>query len=177
MLALVLALSVGQIDQPLDQPPAPVEQPVDAALKPTAFKPPDVAQRSVLSGLAGIAGAGVALGLTLGFAAGNAQFDTKFSTAALGAILVTGGAFTVHQMLGGRGEITLALLGAIVGMGLGALVANLADQSVPLVPILTAVIGSVPAAALTVLSLEGTTPLPRQPVRISMLPSGILVTF
>ncbi len=175
MLALVLVLSLGQVDQPLEPPPPP-DSPA-ALTPPRPYKPPDVAQRSVLSGLAGIAGAGAALGLTLAFAQGNAQFDTKFSTAALGAILVTGGAFTVHEMLGGRGEITLALLGAIVGMGLGALVANLVDQSVPLVPILTAVIGSVPAAALTVLSLEGTTPLPRAPVRVAMVPNGVLVTF
>jgi peptidoglycan/LPS O-acetylase OafA/YrhL len=176
MLALLLALSLGQIDQPLEPPPPPEQQP--ALSPPRAPPPPNVAQRSVFAGLAGIAGAGAALGLSLAFAQGNAQLDTRFSTAALGALLVAGGAFTVHEMLGGRGEITLALLAAIVGMGLGALVANLVDHSVPLVPILTAVIGAVPAAALTVLSLEGTTPMARQsPVRVAMVPNGVLVAF
>jgi uncharacterized membrane protein HdeD (DUF308 family) len=176
MLALVIALTLSQVEAPPPLPPA--ESPTEERRRaPAPFVPPNVPQRALLSGAAGVAGAGAALGIALAFSLGNPGLDAKFSTAALGALLVTGGAFTVHQTLGGRGEITLALLAAIVGMAAGALIANALDQTVPKAPILTAVIGAVPAAALAVLGLEGTTPLPRQPLRVSLLPSGVVVLF
>ncbi len=176
MLALVTALTLSQVEAPppLPLPESPTEERRTA---PPPYVPPNIAQRVLLSGAAGVAGAGVALGIALAFSVANPGLDAKFSTAALGAILVTGGAFTVHQMFGGRGEITLGLLAAIIGMAGGALIANAIDQTVPKAPILTAVIGAVPAAALVVLGLEGTTPLPRQPLQVSIVPSGVVVLF
>lgn len=194
MLSLVLALALTQQQAPVEPAPAPpVETPEAARLDPFAphhdphFEPPPERERTkpaptiwpraMLSGAGGVAGAGAALAISLAFTGANPSFDVNFATAALGSLLVTGVAFSIHQAMGGRGEITLALLLSIAAMAGSAALSSRLDGTVPRTPILTAAIGAVPAAALAVFALEGTTPKPRRGPQIAFGPLGLSGTF
>jgi hypothetical protein len=136
-----------------------------------------VVRRALLSGAAGVAGSAVGLGIALVFTLPNPSFDARFATSALCALMVTGGAFLVHQGLGGHGEVMLALLGSIVSMVGATLIANAVDPTVPMAPILTAAIGALPGAVLAVVGLEGTSPRRRAPLTLAAGPGAISVSF
>jgi hypothetical protein len=71
----------------------------------------------------------------------------------------------------------LALLGSIVSMVAATLIANAIDPTVPMAPILTAAIGALPGAVLSVVGLEGTSPRRRAPVTLAAGPTGFSVSF
>lgn len=187
MLALALALVVSQPEQAtpaatdapaqpalpawVTPPPAPGAEP-EAAPPRVSSAPPSVTGRLAFTGLGAIAGSAAGLGVTLLLTNSGSSVDTVFSTAMLSALLLTGVGFTVHQSMGGQGEVMLALLGAAVTMGVSGAAAHAIDGTTPAGPILTTVIGTVPAAALAVLSLELTSRDRRVRTALVPLPSG-----
>jgi len=166
MLSLFMALALSQ-----------AELPPEARLTPTAAAPPppSVVTRSLLATGGGALAGGASLGIALLLVGQNQRFDPTFATAALSALLITGVAFTVHEALGGRGEITLGFLLCAVVMAGAAGLAIAIDSTRELAPVLTMAIGSIPAAAAAVFGLEGTSPQARAKVRVS--PTGINGTF
>lgn len=156
---------------------APTEspEPTEPALRRQA--PPSLVNRAIFSGLGGLAGSGAGLGLTLAITGTGRTLDTTFANAMLSALLITGVAFTVHETMGGRGEVMLALLSSLVVMGSAAIAAQAIDRTVPAAPILTTLIGTVPAAALSVLALEGTSTRVRGRVQVAVSPSGGFLAF
>jgi len=172
VLALLLAASLAQAEPPPEPEPLPPPPPRQVQVGPS------LGLRVGLSALAGVAGAAVGLGLTLALVSGNPLLDSRFATAAMCALLVTGGVFTVHQALGGRGEVALAILGGVLSYAAAtAVVAAIDTGSVPLGPILIASIGLVPAAGLAILSLEGTSTDPRLRASLTVGPGSLLVRF
>lgn len=183
MLALLLLVSLGQVPLvPVPEAPGMGEpsvvpasegapQPAEAQNKAT------LARRIGLSGALGVVGAGAGLGIALAFSLPNPSFDARFATTALCTLMVTGGVFLAHEALGGHGEVMLGLLGSLAAMVGAALIANTIDPTVPMAPILTAAIGALPAAALTVLGLEGTSPLYRPGLKVAVGPGSVLVQF
>jgi hypothetical protein len=169
MLALALTLALSQSELPEARViPGPPEAIV-----------PSVLTRSLLATSAGTLAGPVSLGIALLLVGQNERFDPTFATAALSSLLVTGAAFTIHQMLGGRGEITLGfLLCAAVMAGAGGL-ASAINPSRDVAPILVVAIGSLPAAAAAVLGLEGTSPQQKPKARLAMTfaPNGVSGTF
>ena len=165
------APSLGTVTPPgmEEEEPAPRPRPSD---------PPSLASRVLFTGLGAVAGSAAGLGLSAALTAPSPALDTTFANAMLSALLLTGVGFTVHEAMGGRGEIMLALLSSVVIMGASAAIANAIDRTVPTAPILTSVIGTLPAAALVVLSLEGTS-TGRRHLRTSLAPAphggGLLV--
>jgi hypothetical protein len=181
MVALVLIASLSQVQLiPAPNQNAPLELPdvgrttADAKAREASAV---VTKRVLLSGGAGVLGAGVGLGIALLFTLPNPSFDARFATAALCSLLVTGGAFLVHQGFGGQGEVMLALLGSIAAMAAATFAATAIDSTVPMTPILTAVLGALPGAALAVLALEGTSARQRPAVRVAVAPTGLTVVF
>jgi hypothetical protein len=168
MLGLLLVVTLTQLELPPEPTEAPAQPPVVAQ---------NFAQRIVLESAGAIVGTGAALGISLAFTLSNTYLDARFANAALGALLMTGGAFAIHQLLGGRGEITLVLLTSIVTMAAGALIANVIDPTVPMAAILASAIAAVPGAALATISLEGTTPKARPPLHLAMTGNGFMVRF
>ena len=173
MLSLVLALSLLQTPPPepapeLTPPPdAPVVAPdlmpgeVPQPLPYRTPPPPDQPVRRVLlSTAAGAAGGAAALGISLAlttcFGSCISKFDSNFANMALGALLVTGATFAVHQLLGGGGEITLPFLASLAVMFAASLIAPVIDSTTPNVQLLTTAIGAVPAALAAALILDAT---------------------
>jgi hypothetical protein len=166
VLALVLAVSLSQAEPPPETRAYPPRPQVEVS----------VAVRVALGLAAGVLGAAAGLGLSLAVASGNPQLDVSFSTAALAALLVTGGVFTVHEALGGRGEVTLALALCLASFAVAGVVAQRLDGTAPLTPILVASLGALPASGLAVLGLELTSP-PRRGVSVLVGPGGLVVRF
>jgi hypothetical protein len=179
-LGLVLTLALAQVDpSPVDPVPAQNEPPPEARLTPPPPAPagPSVLTRSLLSTGGGTLAGGAALGIGLLLVGGNPLFDPTFATAALSALLVTGVAFSIHAALGGKGEITLALLIASAVMAGAGLAATAITSDRLLAPVVVAAIGALPAAALATFGLEGTSPKPKTRVAISVAPNGVFATF
>jgi hypothetical protein len=171
MLALLLALTLAQAEPPHEARQAP---------PPAPPPPPSAVTRSLLATAGGSLAGGASLGIALLLAGQNPRFDTTFATGALASLLITGVAFTIHQALGGHGEITLSFLLCAVVVAGSALLASVINPGHELGPYLTVAIGSVPAAAAAVLGLEGTTPAPRAKAgvpHISVGPTGFFGTF
>lgn len=170
---LVLALTLSQVELP---PEARARPEVAAAAQPTVWT------RALLSGGAGALAGGAALGLSWMLLSGNpsvGSFDPTFANAALGTLLISGVAFSVHQSLGGQGEVLLALLLVGATMAGTSALAQALDGSLPLTPILATAMGALPAAALAVLGLELTSPAPKTvaPVRLAVGPGALHLTF
>jgi hypothetical protein len=171
MLSLALALALSQVE--------PAEPPPETRLTPPAEAPapPSVVTRTLLStgggALAGAAGLGIAM-LLVG---ANPNFDAVFATAALSALLITGVSFTLHQALGGNGEITLAFLGCALLVAGATGLALAINPSRDIAPYLLTAIGSIPAAAGAVIALEGTTPQAKPKPRLAIAFNGVYGTF
>lgn len=168
MLSLVLALALSQAEPPPEARLTPQPQPP---------APPSAVTRSLLATGGGTLAGAASLGIALLLVGQNTRFDATFATAALSSLLITGVAFTIHQALGGRGEITLAFLACAVLMAGAAWLAVAIDNGHGLAPVLTMAIGSLPAAAGAVLALEGTTPQSKSRVQIALGPTGIRGSF
>jgi hypothetical protein len=181
MVSLLLAAALAQVSLV----PAPGEPAPDALVPDTRGAEAEakarddssrVVQRVALSSAAGVVGAGAGLGIALAFTLPNPNLDARFATTALCTLLVTGGTFLVHQGFGGRGEVMLALLGSIAAMVSANFIASAIDPTVPAAPLLTAAIGALPAAALAVIGLEGSSARAR-PVKVRVGPTGLSGTF
>lgn len=168
MTSLVLALALTQVQFPNESRASPGPAP---AAQPT------VVTRSLLAGGAGVLASGAALGISVLLLGQNPAFDPTFANAALGAMLVAGVTFSIHQALGGRGEVLLALLLSAVTMAGSAAIASAIDGSIPTTAILTTAIGAVPAAAAAVLGLEGTSPAPKPRVQLAFGPGVVSGRF
>lgn len=180
MWSLVLALALSQTDlRPPESAPSPSELPPEARLtpQPEPPAPPSVFTRSVLATGAGTLAGGASLGIALLLVGGNVNFDPTFATAALASLLITGVAFTVHEALGGRGEITLSFLLSAVVMAGAAVLGTALDSERMMSAVLTAAIGSLPAAAAAVFGLEGTSPKVKSRVAVVFGPTGFRATF
>jgi hypothetical protein len=177
MWSLALTLVLAQADAvPLPELPEPPRE-LRVTPQAPAPTPPSVLTRSLAgTGLGALAGA-ASFGISYLLVGQNAAFDPTFSTAALGALLITGVAFTVHEALGGRGEITLGFLLCAVVMAGSAGLALAIDSSRTMAPILTVAIGSVPAAAAAVFGLEASTPQKRSRVQVAFAPNGLVGRF
>lgn len=203
MLPLVLALSLAQVDTaaptPPPEPPA-ADQPADGTVPPVELipsaepggepglppVPPATAEkkkefsptsRVLLSGGAGIAASFAGLGIAVALTGSNPGLDTNFATAMVTPILITGVSFMVHQALGGRGEVILAYVAALAVMAGAAGLAVGIEGTSPMTPVITTLIGTLPATAAAVLILEATTrKSPRAP-QIALLPTGIAGVF
>ncbi len=171
MLSLCVALALAQqnpVDAAFDDAPvAPVMTPGDDVAAPELpTQPPQDPKkwpRILLSGGAGVAGAGLALGAMFLFSdvrnrvnSNGASFDLVFGTAALGSVLVAGVALAVHQVLGGRGEPALAALGSVACMMVTALAVGAARVDQQTGAIMVAAIGALPAAISVTAILEAT---------------------
>ena len=177
-LSLVLLLALSQTDPLLpDSPPLPRELPSEARLipPPAPPAPPSVVTRSLLAIGGGTLAGGVSLGIAVLLVGSNPNFDPTFATAALASLLITGVAFAIHEAMGGRGEITLALLltAAVMAGSAGLAIAIDKNNSA----VLTAAIGSLPAAAAAVFGLEITSPKSKARVAVAFGPTGFRATF
>ncbi|MDP1825954.1 MAG: hypothetical protein Q8L48_22005 [Archangium sp.] len=177
MTSLVLLLALSQTGSlPEEQPEPPPEARVTP--EPRAPEPPSVFTRSLLATGGGTLAGGVSLGIAMLLVGTNVNFDPNFATAALSALMITGVAFAIHEALGGRGEITLSfLLTAVVMAGAAGLSAAISGGDRLLAPVLTAAIGSLPAAAAAVFGLEATSPKAKTRVAIAFGPTGFHGTF
>lgn len=184
-LSLVLVLALSQTGQPLDAaPPVPLVPTGPDAAEPPPLppqppkEPMPVFTRSLIATGTGTLAGGVSLGIALLLVGSNMNFDPNFATAALASLMITGVAFALHEALGGRGEITLSfLLTTVVMAGTAALGSALAGGDRMLAPVLTAAIGSLPAAAAAVFGLEVTSPKPKTRVSLSFTPTGFIARF
>lgn len=179
-LSLVLVLALSQADlRPPDSAPSPTELPPEARLtpRPPPPAPPSVFARSLLATGGGTLAGGASLGIALLLVGTNPNFDPTFATAALASLLITGVAFTIHEALGGRGEVTLSFLLTAVVMAGAAGIATALDSGRTMGPVLTAVIGSLPAAAAAVFGLEATSPKPRPTPAVVVTPTSFRATF
>ena len=176
-LSLVLMLALSQTDPLLpNSAPVPTDLPNEARLipPPAPPQPPSVFTRSLLATGGGTLAGGASLGIALLLVGTNPNFDPTFATAALASLLITGVAFTIHEALAGRGEITLSFLLTAVVMAGAAGLASVIDKNMS--PLLTAAIGSLPAAA-AVFGLEVTSPKSKAHVAVVFGPTGFLATF
>lgn len=168
MLSLILTLALSQAELPPEARVTPQPQPRD---------PPSAVTRSLLATGGGALAGAASLGIAYLLIGQNERFDPTFATAALSSLLISGVAFTIHQALGGHGEIILSFLACAVVMAGAAGLAVAIDNSRSMAPILTVAIGSIPAAAAAVLVLEGTTPQSKSRVQVNVGPTGISGTF
>lgn len=180
MLMLVLAVALAQVDPPPPMP-LPDEAPPEARYTPSVKRDGPSQELRVGLGVAGgtLAG-GAGLGIALLLTGQNSAFDPAFATAALSALLVAGVSFSIHQALGGNGEIILAFLTSAALMAGCTGIAFAIDAGPQITPILVAAIGSLPAAAGAILALELTTPgaKPQAPtVTLNMAANGFYGTF
>lgn len=178
MLALCLSLALSQTPAG-DVPVAPSLVPAEdvAPAEPTELptqppSDPKKVPRILLTGGAGVAGAGLALGAMMLFTdvrtkvnSSGASFDVVFGTAALGSVLVAGVALAVHQALGGRGEAALAALASVGCMMATALAVGAARVDQTTGAVMVAAIGALPAAISVTAILEATGALTGNRVR------------
>lgn len=178
-LSLVLLLALSQTEVPPEALPVPGEPPPAARpAEPKVKEPPSVFTRSLVAGGAGAAAGGASLGIALLLVGKNDNFDSTFATAALASLMITGVTFALHEALGGHGEITLSFLLAAIVMAIsGGVSAAIASGDRTLAPVLTAAIGSIPAAAAAVFALEVTSPKPKSRVALGISPAGIYGRF
>lgn len=202
MLPLLLALSLAQVDAaaptPPPEPPS-ADQPAEGTVPPVDLLPeaepggepglppvPSVKQaapetsvtkRVLISSAAGVAASFAGLGIAVALTGQNPGLDTNFATAMVSPILLTGVAFMVHQALGGRGEVILSYAVALAMMAGAAGLAAGIDGRTPFTPVLTALIGTLPAAAGAVWVLEATTRKSKRAPQIALLPTGIAGVF
>lgn len=170
MLSLVLALALSQAEPPPEARVIP--EPAATVAGPT------VLQRGLLGTGAGVLGAGASLGIAMLLVGQNGKFDPVFAVAALSSLLITGGAFVVHEAFGGRGEITIAFLGAALAIAGAAGIAIAADPSRSLTPYILSAVAAVPASVLAVVALEGTSPKARATApRVALAFNGVYGTF
>ena len=171
----ILLATLSQTGLPPELEPKPIPVPQAPEAKPK--EPASVATRALL-GTGGGALAGTAsLGIAVLLVGRNDNFDPNFATAALASILITGVTFAIHEALGGRGEITLALLFTTIVMATTGAIVGATTTDRMLAPVLTAAIGSVPAAAAAVFGLEATSPKPKARVAIAFGPTGFSGRF
>ncbi|MFT3836885.1 MAG: hypothetical protein QM723_07800 [Myxococcaceae bacterium] len=183
-------------EQPAQPPPEPVVPPMapkDAVtpvpepdeLNPEAPPPgylqkrpegPSRFARSAASTGGGVIGGAAALAIAETIGLSNQRLDINFANAALASIMIAGVSFTVQHAMGGHGEVTFALFGAIAMMACAALVAQGIDSTGQNVAWLTTAIGSVPAAAASVALLELSTP-EKMSISMSAGPGSLLVRF
>lgn len=177
MLSLCLVLALAQapaedVPEADDAPVAPVLTPAgDLAASEVPTQPPQDPKkwpRILLTGGAGVAGAGAALGAMYLFSdvrtrvnGTGASFDIVFGTAALGSVLVAGVALAVHQALGGRGEPALAALASVACLMVTALAVSAAQVDQTTGALMVAAIGALPAAISVTAVLEATGALSR----------------
>ncbi len=174
-LSLLLMLALSQTVVPpeaLPTSPSQEEQP-----EPRPREPPSVFARSLLATGAGTLAGGASLGIALLLVGNNPNFDPTFATAALSSLMICGVAFAIHEALGGRGEITLSFLLTAIVMAGAAGLATALDGSRTYAPIITAAIGSLPAAAAAVFGLEATSPKPKNKVSFIFGPTGFSARF
>ena len=177
-LSLVLLLALSQNEVPPEALPTQGAPAPARVAEPKGKEPPSMLTRSLVSGGAGAAAGGVSLGIALLLVGKNDNFDTTFAPAALASLMITGVTFALHEALGGHGEITLAfLLTAIVMAASGGISAAIAGGDRTLAPVLTAAIGSIPAAAAAVFALEVTSPRQKSKVALGLGPTGIYGRF
>ncbi|PZR15028.1 MAG: hypothetical protein DI536_09635 [Archangium gephyra] len=182
MLTLALVLALGQVEPPPPMPlPEPEPPPESTYVPPAPTKPPPSPELRIGLGIGGgtLAG-GAGLGIALLLTGQNSAFEPTFATAALSALLVAGVAFSIHQALGGNGEIILAFLGSAAMMGVAAGIAVAVDPGQPVGAILVAAAGSLPAAGAAVTLLELTTPNAKPKtgtVSFNLAPNGVYGTF
>lgn len=176
MTSLVLLLALSQT-APL--PDALPELPPEARVtpQPRAPEPPSVVTRSLLATGGGTLAGGASLAIAILLVGSNPNFDPTFATAALSSLLITGVAFAIHEALGGRGEITLSFLLAAVVMAGAAGLAVAIEPNHNISPLLTAAIGSLPAAAAAVFGLEATSPKAKPRIAFAFGPTGVAGTF
>lgn len=168
MLPLCLALALAQVAPETDAPVQPTLTPAaeGAPVEPLPTQPPQDPKKTariLLTGGAGVAGAGAALGAMVLFSnirssvnGTGASFDMVFGTAALGALLVAGVGFAVHQAFGGRGEAALAALASVACMALTGLAVGAAQVDQQTGAIMVAAVGAIPAAVSVTAILEAT---------------------
>lgn len=172
----VILLALSQTGLPPELQPEPIPVP-RGATEPKPPEPPSVAARSLLGMGGGTLAGAASLGIAVLLVGNNPNFDPTFATAALASLLITGVTFAIHEALGGRGEITLALLfTSIVMAGAGGLASALSGNRT-LAPVLAAAIGSLPAAAAAMFGLEATSPKPKARVTIAFGPTGFSGRF
>lgn len=206
MLPLFLALTLAQADAAAPTPPPeppPVDQPAEGAAEGTvppvdllpeaepgaepglppvptakqAAPETSVTKRVLFSGAAGVAASFAGLGLAVALTGQNPGLDTNFATAMVSPLLLTGVAFMVHQALGGRGEVILSYAVALAMMAGAAGLAAGIDGRTPFTPVLTTLIGTLPAAAGAVWVLEATTRKSKHAPQIALLPTGVAGVF
>jgi hypothetical protein len=179
MLSLWLALAFAQVPGGTSQgdaPVAPAMTPADDMAAPEtptqAPSDPKKWPRILLSSGAGVAGAGLGLGAMLLFSSvrssvnsNGPSFDIVFGTAALGSVLVAGGALIVHQSLAGRGEPALAALASVACMMVSALAVSAARVDQQTGAVLVAALGALPAAISVTAILEATGAISKGRVR------------
>ncbi len=155
------------------------ELPPEARLTPEAPKATELSvfTRSLLATGAGTLAGGISLGITYLLVSKNPNFDPAFATAALSSILITGAAFTVDQLLGGHGEVTLGFLLAALVMAGSAGIASTLDAGREMTPVYITAIGALPAAAAAVFALEITSPKPKTHLSVAWGPTGVYGTF
>lgn len=169
MVSLALALLLSQAELP---PEARLPPP------PPAGPQVSVVTRALLSGGGGVLAGGASLGIAYLLAGQNANFDLTFAAAGLSAIMISGVAYTIHEVLGGRGEITLGFLFSALAMAGAAAIAYAVNPERDIAPLLAVGIGTVPAAVATVLGLEGTSPNKKpSAVQVNVGPTGISGRF
>lgn len=206
MLPLLLALSLAQADADRPTPPpepaaeAPQEPAAEGSVPPVDLVPtaepggepglppvpgaktraaPEVpmSKRVLISGGAAVAASFAGLGLAVALTGQNPGLDTNFATAMVSPLLLTGVAFMVHQALGGRGEVILSYAVALAMMAGAAGLAAGIDGRTSFTPVLTTLIGTLPAAAGAVWVLEATTKKSNRAPQIALLPTGIAGVF
>lgn len=157
----VLLLALSQTGLPPELPPEPAS----------------VLTRTLLGTGGGALAGAASLGIAVLLVGNNPNFDPTFATAALSSLLITGVAFAIHEALGGRGEITLALLFTSIVMASAGGIASAITGDRTLAPVLAAAIGSVPAAAAAMFGLEATSPKPKVRIALAFGPTGFSGRF
>jgi hypothetical protein len=198
MLPLLLALSLTHVDAAAPTP-EPAEEPAEATVPPVDLLPgaeaggeaglgpapsekqaaPEtpVTRRVLFSGAAGVAASFAGLGLAVALTGQNPGLDTNFSTAMVSPLLITGVAFMVHQALGGRGEVILSYAVTLAMMAGAAALAAGIDGRTPFTPVLTTLIGTLPAAVGAVWVLEATTGTSKRSPHLALVPTGVAGVF
>lgn len=172
----VLLLALSQTGLPPDLQPEPIPVP-RLAPEPMPPEPTPVVTRSLLGIGGGTLAGAASLGLAVLLVGSNPNFDPTFATAALSSLLITGVAFAIHEVLGGRGEITLALLFTSIVMASAGGIASAITGDRLLAPVLTAAMGALPAAAAAMFGLEATSPKPKSRIAIAFGPTGFSARF
>jgi hypothetical protein len=134
-------------------------------------------RRVLLSGVGGVAASFAAMGVALALTGSNQALDTNFAVGALSPILITGVGYAVHSALGGSGEPMLAFFLALAVTAGAAGFAAAVDGTYPRTPVLTTLIGTLPATAGAILVLELTTRRSKRAPHLALYPTGFSAVF